>query len=44
MTRLFLPVHSWFGAFFRSRYELGLRLAALRQQMAIFNARTLDPG
>jgi hypothetical protein len=43
MTRLFLPVLSWFGAFFRSRYELGLRLAALRQQMTVFKRQNPRP-
>jgi hypothetical protein len=43
MTRLFLPVLSWFGAFSRSRYEFGLRLAALRQQMAVFKHQNPRP-
>jgi hypothetical protein len=43
MTRLFLPVLSWFGAFLRSRYELGLRLAAPRQQIAVFKRQNPRP-
>src|SRR5215469_3288978 len=33
MIRFLLAFLSWFGAFFRSRHDLGLELVALRQQV-----------
>jgi len=43
MTRLVLAFLSWFGAFFRSRNELELELAALRQQLAVLNRKNPRP-
>lgn len=43
MTRLFLAFLSWFGAFFRSRYDLGLELADFRQQMGVLKRQNPRP-
>jgi len=36
MIQFLLAFLSWFGAFFRSRHDLGLKLVALRQQVGVF--------
>ncbi len=43
MPRLFLAFRSWFGAFFRSRHDLGLELAALREQMGVLKRQNPRP-
>ena len=43
MTRLLLAFLSWFGAFFRSRHDLGLDLVALRQQVGVLKRKTPRP-
>jgi len=43
MTRLLLAFLSWFGAFFRSRHDLGLELVALRQQVGILKRKNPRP-
>jgi len=43
MTRLFLAFLSWFGAFFRSRHDLGLELVALRQQVGVLKRKNPRP-
>ena len=43
MTRLFLVFLSWFGAFFRSRHDLGLELVSLRRQFAILKRKVPRP-
>jgi putative transposase len=43
MTRLFLAFLSWFGVFFRFRHDLGLELAALRQQMGVLKRQNPRP-
>ena len=43
MPRLFLAFLSWFGAFFRSRHDLGLELAALREQMGVLKRQNPRP-
>ena|SRR5215467_8844086 len=43
MTRLFLAFLSWFGAFFRSRHDLGLQLVALRQQVGVLKRKNPRP-
>ena len=43
MIRLFLAFLSWFGAFFRSRHDLGLELAALRQQVGVLKRKNPRP-
>ena len=43
MTPLFLAFLSWFGAFFRSRHDLGLELVALRQQVGVVKRKNLRP-
>ena len=43
MTPLFLAFLSWFGAFFRSRLDLGLELVALRQQVGVVKRKNLRP-
>ena len=43
MTRLLLAFLSWFGAFFRSRHDLGLELVALRQQVGVLKRKNPRP-
>jgi hypothetical protein len=43
MTRLFLVFFSWFSVFFRSRHDLGLKLAALRHQFAVLKRKNPRP-
>jgi len=43
MTPLFLAFLSWFGAFFRSRHDLGLELVALRQQVGVLKRKNPRP-
>lgn len=43
MTRLLLALLAWFGAFFRSRHDLGLELAALRQQVGVLKRKNPRP-
>jgi putative transposase len=43
MTRLFLALLAWLGAFFRSRHDLGLELAALRQQVGVLKRQHPRP-
>ena len=43
MTRLLLAFLSWFGAFFRSRHDLGLELVALRQQVGVLKCKNPRP-
>ena len=43
MTRLIFAFLSWFGAFLRSRNDLGLELAALRQQIAVLTRKNSRP-
>ena len=43
MTPLFLAFLSWFGAFFRSRLDLGLELVALRQQVGVLKRKNPRP-
>jgi hypothetical protein len=39
MTRFVLAFLCWFGAFFRSRHDLGLELVALRQQVGVLKRK-----
>jgi hypothetical protein len=39
MIRFLLAFLSWFGAFFRSRHDLGLELVALRQQVGVLKRK-----
>jgi hypothetical protein len=41
MFRFLLAFLSWFGVFFRSRYDLGLELVALRQQVGVLKRLVL---
>ena|SRR6516164_2545415 len=43
MIRLLLAFLSWFGAFFRSRHDLGLELVALRQQVGVLKRKNPRP-
>ncbi|MGD0922654.1 MAG: hypothetical protein ABSA70_12940, partial [Terriglobia bacterium] len=43
MTRRLPAFFSWFGAFFRSRHDLGLELAGLRHQLAVFKRQNPRP-
>src|SRR5215470_13994319 len=43
MTWLLLAFLSWFGAFFRSRHDLGLELVALRQQVGVLKRKNPRP-
>jgi hypothetical protein len=43
MFRFLLSFFCWFGAFFRSRHDLGLELAALRHQLAAFKRQNPRP-
>jgi putative transposase len=43
MTRLLPAFFAWFRAFFRSRHDLGLELAALRHQLAVFKRKKSRP-
>jgi hypothetical protein len=43
MTRLLLAFLAWFGAFLRSRHDLGLELVALRQQVGVLKRKTPRP-
>src|SRR5215831_18331919 len=43
MTRLVLAFLSWFSALFRSRNDLALELAALRQQLAVLKRKNRRP-
>ena len=43
MTRLLLAFLSGFGAFFRSRHDLGLELVALRQQVGVLKRKNPRP-
>ena len=43
MTRPLLAFLSWFGAFFRSRHDLGLELVALRQQVGVLKRKNPRP-
>ena len=43
MTRLLVAFLSWFGAFFRSRHDLGLELVALRQQVGVVKRKNPRP-
>jgi len=43
MTRLLLAFLSWFGAFFRSRHDLGLEPVALRQQVGVLKRKNPRP-
>ncbi len=43
MTRLLPAFRAWFGAFFRSRHDLGLELAALRQQVGVLKRQNPRP-
>lgn len=43
MPRLLLAFLSWFGAFLRSRHDLGLELAALRQQVGVLKRQNPRP-
>jgi putative transposase len=43
MTRFLPAFFSWFGAFFRSRNDLGLELVALRHQLAVLKPKNPRP-
>jgi putative transposase len=43
MTQPFLAFLFWFGAFFRSRNDLGLELVALRHQLAVLKRKNPRP-
>lgn len=43
MTQFFVAFLSWCGAFFRSRHDLGLELAALRQQLVVLKRQSPRP-
>ena len=43
MTRLLLVFLSWFGAFSRSRHDLGLELVTLRQQVGVLKGKNPRP-
>jgi len=43
MIRLLLVLLSWLSAFFRSRHDLGLELAALRQQVGVLKRKNARP-
>jgi hypothetical protein len=43
MTQLLTVFFSWFGAFFRSRNDLGLELVALRHQLAVLRHKNPRP-
>jgi putative transposase len=43
MTQFFVAFLSWCGAFFRSRHDLGLELAALRQQLGVLKRQSPRP-
>ena len=43
MTRILLAFLSWFGAFFRSRHDLGLELVAWRQQVGVLKRKNPRP-
>src|SRR3972149_6040113 len=43
MLRFLFSFLSWFGAFFRARHEIGLELAALRQQVGVLKRKTPRP-
>src|SRR5215469_13632067 len=43
MIRFLLAFLSWFGAFFRSRHDLGLELVALRQQVGVLKRNKPQP-
>src|SRR6516164_3104356 len=43
MTRLLLAFLSWFGAFSRSRHDLGLELVTLRQQVGVLKGKNPRP-
>jgi len=44
MTRLLPAFFSWFGAFFRSRNDLGPELVALRHQLAVLKRKNPRPS
>src|SRR5215469_7442782 len=39
MIQFLLAFLSWFGAFFRSRHDLGMELVALRQQVGVLKRK-----
>jgi len=43
MVQFLFGVFSWFGAFLRSRHDLGLELAALRQQVGVLKRKRPRP-
>jgi hypothetical protein len=43
MIRFPLAFLSWFAAFFRSRYDVGLELVALRQQVGVLKRKNPRP-
>ena len=43
MFKFLLALLHWFGAFLRSRHDLGLELAALRQQLAVLKRKNPRP-
>jgi hypothetical protein len=43
MTRLLAPFLAWFGAFFLSRHDLRLELAAFRQQVGVLKRQNPRP-
>ncbi len=43
MTCFLVAFLSWFGAFFRSRYELAMELLALRKQLAVLKRNNPRP-
>jgi len=43
MIRFLLASLSWFGAFFRSRHDLGVELVALRQQVGVLKRKNPRP-
>ena len=43
MLRFLLSFLSWFGAFFLARHDLGLELAALRQQVCVLKRKNSRP-
>ena len=44
MIRFLLALLSWFGAFFRSRHDLGLEPSPCGSRSASSNVRTRDPS
>src|SRR6516165_4983635 len=44
MTRLLPAFFSWFGAFFRSRNDLGPELVVLRHQLAVLKRKNPRPS